>query len=342
LSVYLDELKAAVEAEFAANKAAQTLTEPDPEPVAPVEQPEPIVEPVTPEPAEDQPVPADALPEPNPERKRREVYVKTVDLGDGSQPQTFKAATKDELIEKILKAQENASRRIKALKEENRKLMQSVQPDAAAPVKSFEPQTLTPEQELELINELQTNPTEGLKKALKAVLGQDAEEIRKDLSDLRSIRQKEAVKAIGQEFINAHPEYPITNANEKLMGEYIQKNKLGWTVKNLELAFADLQEAGLVTVASAPTLPNEELESEVEVPAEPVTPPAVAVPVVPVATPTTSVRDVPRKRTVVGVSTSQSAPAVPATETQREVSVDDFLKLPSSERRRIVMREVAR
>ena len=266
---------------------------------------------------------------------RRTVYTKTVDLGDGH-PQVFKASTKDELIEKIYNAQVSASKRINELKQENKRLQKAVEPDPAQPTRQYEPRSLSQDEELELANEITVNPTSAISKALKATLGMDPDELRKKLSKLDEIEQKEVIKAIGGQFIAAHPEYPISDANEKLMSQYIQKNKLAWTLKNLELAFADLVEAGLVTPIGAHV---EEVEEEIEVPAAVVQPVAPVIPVQPPAE--LDGAQLRRRKAVVGISTSQAVATVNS-QAPHEASVEDLLKVPLSERRRIVLAQMSR
>ena len=331
MSEALDRLRAAAEAEFAAQR------EPANKPTV-VEQPTTEVPPTT---QVEQPAPDPAPPvtETTETPTRRVVYKKVVDLGDGTAPQVFKAATKDELIDKIFEAQVNASKRIKQLKDENRKLLQNVQPDPALPL-SYQPKTLTAEQELELVNELQVNPSGGLAKALEAMLGAPLEEVR---STLRDVKQRDAVHAVGNQFIAAHPEYPINTINEKRMAEYLNKNKLAWTLKNLELAFADLQEAGLVTGLTVdPTSNNDDdIEEEVVSHTPAARPVAPAAPIIPVA-PAVELTEAPRRRkAVVGISSSQTVATVEQ-DSPHEASVEDFLKRTPEERRRIVLAQVGR
>jgi hypothetical protein len=356
MSQRLAELRAAAEKEFADRQKNQPTVQGDPfgvwdeeETPTPASEAQPI-EP-TPEPTpEAQPV-AEPTPEPEPapdaqKTSKKNVYSRVIDLGDGSPPQVFRAATKDELIEKIALAQANATRRIKELKGQ---LKTRVEPDKATPTKTFEPRTLTADEELELGQEIQTNPSDAIRKALKAVIGAEPEEIREAVAASRHLKQVEEIRRVGQEFIAAHPEYPITTANEAAMGRYIQQNGLAWTVKNLEIAFQELSEAGLVKPASAA---NPVITVEDEVDEEPVLgteTPAVPTPVTP-ASAAPVVRNTPmqptsprvveeprRKKPVVGVSTTQSVATESVNETQREVSVEDLLKLPASERRRIVL-----
>ena len=345
MSTRLDGLRAAVEAEFAARKAGTFV-----EPAEEVEPVEPEITEGTPEPVpgiEEPPAPQDVVEEPVHEGEKpsgkRTVYIKKIDLGDGN-VQTFKASTKDELIEKIFNAQVNASKRIKELKAENRKIAQSVQPDPETPSRTYQPRDLSEDEEIEVINKLQSSPKEAVAKTIEALFGGSIDEIRADISYGRQAKQREEILASGRQFMQAHPEYPVTSQNEKLMGEYLQKNKLAWTLKNLEIAYADLQEAGLVIpIGSNPQSDDidPDTEEEIEETPAPVTPTAPVVIESPAPASTASVEVPRRKRAVVGVSSRHSA-AHSEPEPLREASVEDLLKLSPSERRRIVMSEFGR
>jgi hypothetical protein len=292
----LSELRAAVEAEFAASHPTE-------EPVAVVTSDNDEVE----------ETPVAVVPEAPAPRTR---YTRTIDLGDGSQPQVFKGATMDELLDKIVTAQTNASRTIKELK----KKKQTITPEAAKPARKYEATKLTPDQEFALAQELQTNPSGAMAKLFKSVVGADPDEVREAIIDMRDSKARASIQQIGAQFMSAHPEYPVSDANERAMFKYIQTNNLAFTVANLEIAFEELSDAGLVTAASSST----------------------ATPVVPARTSTTSVTEVPRKRMVVGSSTRQSsADGIPDT-TPNEVSVDDLLKLSPDARRRIVLQSMAK
>lgn len=348
VSKHLDELRAAAEAEFAASREKATVVEPVvevPEQPATPETTEPVTTATTAENAE-VPAVAEVPAEPVEKPTRRTVYKKTIDLGDGSPVQHFKAATKDELIELLFNAQVNATKRINGLKAENRKLMQTVQPDPAQPAKSYKPRTLSQEEELELVNELQTNPSNALGKALEALFGAPLDDVRADVQYGRQAKQKDSIREIGMQFIAAHPDYETTAKNEKLMAEYIQKNNLAWTLKNLELAFSDLVEAGLVTpLGTEPANQDEEdddtglVTSEVTPVVTPVVKPAEQE--VPVKPAPTSGEVLHRRRAVVGISSRQAvATAEPAT--PREASVEDLLKMSPADRRRIVLEQMSR
>lgn len=348
MSTYLDELRAKAEEEFAARQSQQATVE---QPLSAEELEELGVPQQTEQPQEtvieEQPAAiAESAAAPPAEPRKKNVYSRVIDLGDGSPPQVFRAATKDELIEKIASAQANASRRIRELKNQ---LKTKVEPDPAPPKPTFEQKKLTPEEEFILGQEIQTAPTEALSKALQALLGAPVDELKSALEFTRASKQREEIIRVGQQFVAANPDYPAGDKKaEGLMANYIQKNNLAWTVKNLEIAFDELREAGLISVAE-PQAPTITVADEEE---EPVLErPSPAAPVVVNQTPQSTqnqpalpsnVTEEPRRRrTVVGVSSSQTVAAV-ENHKPHEVSVDDLLKLSPSERRRIVLQSVGR
>ncbi len=346
MSQYLDTLRANAEAEFAARQAEESNNssaeeiEPAESEAPPVDAPEPL--PIAETPAEPAPSEESTVQTEKPSGKRT-VYIKKIDLGDGN-VQTFKASTKDELIDKIFNAQVNASKRIKELKAENRKLAQSVQPDPEKPTRQYQPRDLSEDEEIEVINKLQSSPKEAVAKTIEALFGGTMDEIRADIAYGRQAKQREEILAVGRQFMQEHPDYPVTAQNEKLMGEYLQKNKLAWTLKNLEIAYADLQEAGLVVPVGTAPDESDDADSDIEEVEEvPVTaaPNAPVTPVSPTPASATSVEVPRRKKAVVGVSSRQSV-AHSEPEPLREASVEDLLKLSPSERRRIVMSEFGR
>jgi hypothetical protein len=104
------------------------------------------------------------------------------------------------------------------------------------------------------------------------------------------------------------------------MAQYIQKNNLAWTVANLEIAFDELSESGLLSAGTKT--------------ATPATPAKGAA--------STSEEAPRRRRAVVGMSTRQSSADDRSDEPQHELSVDDLLRLSPDERRRIVTQSVGR
>jgi hypothetical protein len=254
-------------------------------------------------PEQDEPVP--------PAASKRGLWRKEIDLGDGSGKQVFEAATKDELIDALVKAQENATRKIREL---NRRVKSSVQPEAAKPAAKFEPQTLSVDEQFALSQELQTNPTGAVSKLFKATVGATPEEIREALQAAREAGEARKAQAEATTFLNSHSEYVNNNSNEKAMMEYLHKNNMAITATNLEIAFEDLLEAGLVSTKS-------------ETPQPPT-----------VQKPTTTVR----KRVTVGLPARTSSAEVPDANEPHEPTADEFRKLSQEERRRIVLRSVRR
>jgi len=211
-----EELRAAVEAEFAKQQG----------------QPEPQVEePEVEEPKDGEPY------------QTKDGWEVVIDLKDGSGTQVFHDPTLKGLIAKLTKAQEHATRKIKDL---SRQVKESKR-ELAKPDTSFEPSTLTEEEKFLLGQELQTNPTGAVAKLIKATVGASPDEIREALTEGRKATAALKAQQEGAAFVTAHPEYANTLANEQAMTKYLRENNLAFTKANLEIALDELTEAGLVS-----------------------------------------------------------------------------------------------
>jgi hypothetical protein len=124
MSEYLDKLRAKVEEEYAvvhpaiaADQDEDDTEDPDDDgAVAGDEDDEEEVIPPAKADADE-----DGLEPVAPAGKKRTNFTRTIDLKDGSEPQVFSARTRDELTDKIVEAQVNASRRINELKKQQRR-----------------------------------------------------------------------------------------------------------------------------------------------------------------------------------------------------------------------------
>lgn len=160
------------------------------------------------------------------------VYRKEIDLGDGSGVQVFTATSVDELLDKLATAQAHATKKIRELN--NRiKAIESAKP---------EEKELTPDEEFVLSQQLQSNPSKVLRKAVNDEI-ERRERVQKD-NDERNA-------ATAQEFITRNPEYLPTPANGTKLFRFLQTYKLDPTVENLERAYTELNESGLLEVRPA-------------------------------------------------------------------------------------------
>lgn len=155
--------------------------------------------------------------------------------GNGPKPETFRAASQKELMKMLLEAKGHATLRVRtAVRRE--KLGRDL--DKAWPL----PEGLSADEFTKL-------PENAQRAMLRAI---DAEQ--------------------AQEFMAAHPEYHRTLENGKLLTKFLSDKSLPVTLRNLEFAFDELSEEGLLEARP--------LEEGVEEAPEPITESAQAVPVV--------------------------------------------------------------
>lgn len=144
------------------------------------------------------------------------------------------------------------------------------------------------------------------------------------------IRNMEA--AAGVLFVNSHPEFHRSNKNTEALLSFLQTRDLPITSRNLELAFEDLAEDGLLDVKpqvvpiSVPsvTVPAPKVEDSTSVAPQPVPAPAAPAPVVAPA------GGVVRKRGTTGLQpgdSSTSAELPEETTAPREPSVAELRKM---------------
>jgi hypothetical protein len=268
-----------------------------PTPVQATPAPEP---PPTPQPA---PVVApNATPEPPKE------FTATVDLGDGSGPQVFKADSQQGVIDKLVDAQKNATLRIRQLKEKAK-----AKPDNSRPPETlaFQPRTLN-EAEAKEINELaKTDIVAAWRRLYEAETGTKPDAIGRTVSTSQQFQEKEAAARAEAEFIADHLEdfdctpksgnaiyafllgctRVVTDGgyNCKRCGKIHDEPKYT-TKNNLEWAFETLTEQGATFMdkpapAPEPTPVPVVVQPAVPVVIAPPAPPQVVVPPAPPAPP---------------------------------------------------------
>lgn len=178
-------------------------------------------------------------------------YIVDLDAEDGSQPQTFKGATIEEVTDKLLNAQLNATRRINELRKD-------VTPDPKKPRKGFKPRTLTADENFKLANDVRTGDVRtAVATVVEAELGAPLSEVRERLQHADNREMEEIWARETTAFVKATPEWYPTEANKLALYNYMQEKGMEWTVKNFKLAFDRLMESGLLTRKPAePVLPE--------------------------------------------------------------------------------------
>jgi len=161
------------------------------------------------------------------------VVQRSFDLGDGAGVQVFKGkgATKeealDDLADKQIEAQRNATKRIKELK--------TTTETAKGPTKE--------ETESLRAAKVVTNPSE----VVKEVLGIDPSELQEVVAEVKQNRAAKQRKAVADEFVVKHPEFLDNDRNGKRIAKAV--SLFGeFTLENLEKAYQDLSESGLLEV----------------------------------------------------------------------------------------------
>lgn len=157
---------------------------------------------------------------------------RSIDLGDGAGVQVFrgKGASREDALEqaldKLADAQRNATKKIR---------------EQAARLKAQEGPTK--EEESLLAAEIVTNPS----KVVKNILGIDPSDLKEVVAEAKQTRANKQKRAVGDEFVSKHPEFLDNERNGQrlfkavtLFGEF--------TLENLEKAYQDLNESGLLEV----------------------------------------------------------------------------------------------
>lgn len=228
---------------------------------------------------------------------------RSFDLGEGAGSQVFKGhgATREEALEdlsnKLIEAQKNATKRIKELKQ--------TAPKAPAPA-------VTPENEALLAAELVQKPSETITKILKAH-GVDLDEVKQSTEFVKRQQVQSTKKNAADAFVAATPEYADTERNGKLINKWCELHN-DFSVEGMTKAYQDLNESGLLTVKG-----EEASVGQVEETPKPGIPAKVE------PTPTTQ-----RTKKASGLSTHRRTPVPVAT----ELSEEDMYALPLDELRK--------
>lgn len=171
-----------------------------------------------------------------------------VDLGDGSGKQVFSADTADELLDVLTTAQLNATKKIRQ-QEFELKRQARAKPERPAAT-STAAKELSADELFAIATELQTNPKKAIDKVFQAETGMTAAELGKFV---RGMQEAQAINAADTQFLQNHQEdYVPSAANAQQIHKFLTDESLPHTAANLEYAFQELSESGLLDEA-APT-----------------------------------------------------------------------------------------
>ena len=179
-------------------------------------------------------------------------YRREIDLGDGSGKQVFEADTAEGLIDKLTEAQKNATQKIR----EQAGRLRRARPEIEAPDMGFElkdPRVLSADELLQIGTELQTNPDAAFDKILQAKTGMTSNELRTLGQQVSALLESNALQAAEVSFLQNHQgvDYLPSVNNARAIQEFLQEEDLPYTAANLEYAFQELSEGGLLEMPSS-------------------------------------------------------------------------------------------
>jgi hypothetical protein len=209
----------------------------------------------------DAPPQADDVVPPQADAAPVEEFTATIDIGDGSGVQVFSAPTKDELLEKLIEAQENATRKIREL---------NARP-TPPPTPTPEP-TVNLDDEAALAQAILSEPSAAIRRVMEQELGMSVKEAKaKILAADELARGQQEVSAANQ-FMAANPDYYVCPSNANKIDRLLKLNNAPATVENIQKAYEELKADGLLTAKPVETPARTARSSGISV--RTVTPPA--------------------------------------------------------------------
>ena len=174
-------------------------------------------------------------------------------------PQKFEAETQKELIDLLAAAHENASVAVYKTKRDAKlgRLIEDADPEQ--PLPTFEERSLTADERVKITNALKdpAGMPDAIKTLLEAQFGAPPAKVREALMWIAVNDRANLASNNVFLFRQAHPDYVECEANREAMEVYLNKNKMGYTKKNLALAFEALKADGLVILRAAEVRPKE-------------------------------------------------------------------------------------
>ena len=163
------------------------------------------------------------------------LYRRVIDLGDGSGVQVFEAPSQEELIEKLATAQENATRKIRELAAATRAKEQQTEHTAPS------------EDELWVLGQqMLTDPIAAFDRIFEKRFGRKPDDVKKVLEKAENRAVVDSEETAAKEWLATHPGLTLTEAEGNRIERYIRTWKLDATVENIEKAFQELSEIGLI------------------------------------------------------------------------------------------------
>lgn len=174
----------------------------------------------------------------------------------------YEGDTLEEVNAKMAEAIAHGTRKIHELsrqaKLETPKAPDGAEVDVEAPV--WKPRELTDEEKFLI----KSDPTQAFDISFKAKFGMPVEEFAARQNKRDEDAQVTREKAETDIFKDNHPEFLACDENRDAMIAYMHKHSLKWRAKNLDIAFRELSESGLLKLRpeEAPVTPAEEVRTE--------------------------------------------------------------------------------
>jgi hypothetical protein len=184
------------------------------------------------------------------EEQEEVVYQRKIDLGDGSGVQVFEGSSLEELVDKLAKAQEHASRKIRELSVAKKEAIQAVE----------ESDELTDDEKFILSQQILKDPAKVIETFVERTINK---RIAPKLKEVDEIQRVQRETRASEEFVQNTPDYYTSPKNGKRLLKWLETEGKEATVENLQAAFADLNESGLLETKPAE---KQDAESETEKP----------------------------------------------------------------------------
>lgn len=175
-----------------------------------------------------------------------------IQLPEGGGKQVFRGQNTEQLLEQLVKAQEHATRKIRELNQELKKLQESRGEDAAIPASMLKQPRALSEAELAQLNEIfQQNPAQAVERYVQLQTGYTLTEISNLLNTVRteieSRQREQRILQAAEEFVERHrDDYYACPENYDALMRYLEAHNMDVTPKSLEVAFQVLSASGLL------------------------------------------------------------------------------------------------
>ncbi len=179
------------------------------------------------------------------EEEEETIYQRRIDLGDGAGVQVFQAPSLEELVDKLVVAQENATKKIRQQQEEINKNRPMVKERSA-------------DEEFVISQELMSKPTAAFQKLFQETVGMPISEFKTSVEAVKAFNQGKAADDAAQKFVDMTPDYYATPANGKKLQGYLKAYNLPATLENITKAYSELHSDNLLVVKPAPVAGEEE------------------------------------------------------------------------------------